>query len=385
MADFSYSELLQDLGNNAAEFGKYVVNKSANHVCALYAQYPGFFVGPIGGEIQRGLYNNLCAGRPSGLPPAPPPPSFVGGQCPSEYDVTVQFNVGAQVFARTARVVGPVYFGGMIDRGVYDNFGRWGIVVKAADGPGGGGAVFPDSGGQYWARLDGSNVQNNPYSNAQVTSVVVVGGQPNNCGNPPSGYPSVSSLPNGGAGTVDGTHANGGVYVIPVLLKPSLIGEVNIDVGGVNVKFDMSGAKLGGGGADLTPVLDAVNEGVAQILDGQCACADIPDEDSYDTEAIPDEDGTSHDELEGLEWVRITITSATSNAKSQSGGGASDVFFAGWFAFLANGAGLPREPIHFIESIFKAPEGCTGYEYCLYQGYRGTAVEYLRPVTPPVV
>jgi len=385
MASFSYSELLQDLGNSSAEFGKQVVNKAANHVCALYAQYPGFFIPPAFGDFQRGFYNNLCTGRPSGLPPAPPPPQFTGGQCPDPYDISVNFTEDGRPSSKGRNVGGPIY-GISVVQGDPNIPGQslYALVIKHAYNTGGSGSTWPNSVGQTWTALSRYNTPVN-YANISVVSLVRSNGMPDNCGELSTGYPPVSSLPNDGAGGINGTHTNGGTYVIPVLLKPALIGELNVDVGGINVKFDLSGATIGSGGVDLTGVMDAVNEGVAQIVDGQCACADIPNEDSYDTDTTPNNDGTSKDALQGLEWVRISISQSPSNAKSQSGNAASDVYYAGWFSFMANGASLPRQPIHFHESIFKAPEGTTGYEYCLYKGYRGSATEYKRPSTPPVV
>ena len=385
MVDYKYSELLQEFGNEAAEFGKSAANKAANFVCALYAQYPAALMPPGGSAVARGIWNNLCTGRGTALP-VPPPVRFTGGQCDSiKYRVLYKYK----------------HTGETGYRGAFQTF-LWGPVGGVRSGPG-----VPNQFGQLIYPIEflcrGTAGRLPAPSSTQwyledevragiddifIESVNREDGRPDNCGNLGSSYPNTPLPPGAGNGSITGTYPDGGVYVIPVVLRPSVNANINVDVGGITLKFDAGGVTFGEGGdisGTLSDILDAVNEGVAQIVDGQCACADIPDENSYDTDTVPDEDGTTKDGIQGLEWVRIKITQSAVNAKSQYGNGASDVYYAGWFCFLANGAGLPRQPIHFKDAIFRAPEGSTGYEYCLYKGYRGTATEYKRPPTAPVV
>lgn len=385
MADYKHSELLQDLGNEAAEFGKSVANKAANFVCALYAQYPAALMPPGGSAFARGVWNNLCSGRGTALP-VPPPVSFTGGQCDGvPYDVEYRISSASEPFrdhTAASAHYGPIGGGRALVTEQYPNYfnalfqvlsrGRLNVGLKPAQD-------WEQVGFQPGAPSD---------MKLRVTKVTRTDGQPDNCGNLGSSDPNTPLPPGAGSGSITGTYQDGGVYVIPVVLKPSVDVNVNVDVGGVTLKFDAGGVTFGNGSdvsGSLSDILDAVNEGVAQIIDGQCACADIPDENSYDTDIVPDEDGTTKDGIQGLEWVRVEITQSPTNAKSQYGNGASDVYYAGWLSFVANGASLPREPIHFKDAIFRAPDGSTGYEYCLYTGYRGSATEYKRPPTAPVV
>jgi hypothetical protein len=385
MADFSYPELLQDIGNAAAGFGKTAVNKAANFACALYAQYPGFFVPALGGGIQRGVWNNLCSGRVA-LPTAQP--SYFGGQCPVEYDVFIgftQFGAG-NVERGVARLVGPILGVEVLEPNPQTFLGKFILVVKGAAylGSNTGGNLSPNP-NEGWAFVAGSNDSINPYSNVRILRVVRRDGLPDNCGSQSVGFPPSGPLPNGGAGVVGGTYDDGGSYSLPVIIAPSINGEVHVNVGDVCISFDMFGASACPVSADTSGLLDAFNEGINKVLEGQCACADIPNVDNYDIDDILSDDATGNDDVTGLEWVRVRITSKALNAKSQSGGAAADIFYAGWLCFIAGDSRLPREPIHYIDGIFKAPEGCTGYEYCLYQGYSATATEFKRRPTPPTV
>ena len=75
-----------------------------------------------------------------------------------------------------------------------------------------------------------------------------------------------------------------------------------------------------------------------------------------------------------LAFVNVDLTVSPKNAKSQSGGGAPDIIYAGWFEFTRAGKALPRDYIHFVNNCFVAPVGADGYAFTLYNGYEGNAV-----------
>lgn len=66
------------------------------------------------------------------------------------------------------------------------------------------------------------------------------------------------------------------------------------------------------------------------------------------------------------------------NAKVQSGGGAPDVYYAGWYCFGSGANQGDRNPISYERNTFYPPDGVQNFTYTLQQGYTGTVTVYWR-------
>lgn len=100
-------------------------------------------------------------------------------------------------------------------------------------------------------------------------------------------------------------------------------------------------------------------------------------DDGYDftVNSTPDSrSGRVFDSGKIFDVVRIFVTSKPSNLPVQtSNAPAPDVWFVGWFSWLAGGKEGERIPLHFQESGFIAPEGVDGFTYQLGYGSTGFA------------
>lgn len=83
--------------------------------------------------------------------------------------------------------------------------------------------------------------------------------------------------------------------------------------------------------------------------------------------------------------VELTVTLPTVGAKTQSGNAsAPEVIYSGWLSFSVDGRHLPREPIHYQQAVFIAPEGANGYTFTCTLG--ATAIsQYVTRVKKPYV
>jgi hypothetical protein len=76
--------------------------------------------------------------------------------------------------------------------------------------------------------------------------------------------------------------------------------------------------------------------------------------------------------------VIFNVNELPVNRRTQSGAGAIDVQWLGWFWFLRDGCADERLPIDATQKTFTAPPGVNGYAYTLYVGASGSATAYSR-------
>jgi hypothetical protein len=246
----------------------------------------------------------------------------------------------------------------------------------------------------------------------QFVSLQRADGLPDDCGDPPKGWePEDSGNPFPGDLQDNVNVDNGGNnYNFPIVYSPvNIDGSITIDVGGVDVNFDLGGISFNPVGDDSgdiinppppglppeppppDPRLDDIIDDLEQISDKLDEVADNQNNspcfdddfnpDNYDKDDKSEDDPKQEDNLLDLTYVLVTLTTLPKEAKSQFGEGSPNVYYAGWFEWLVDGLPLPRQPIHFQQSLFKADTKVTGYAYTLTNGAKGAASVYTKKQT----
>lgn len=389
-------------GEATGDFIKGVANAAADFACGLYQDFPAAVVSDTSpNSFGRGLMDSLCAPR-NKLPP-PPAPKPGQGQCQCVfYDVTyTQFSPSGPD-STTSTVLGALSFGSEPDPLVEGLTNL--LIYHWADCPDG-------KPGNRAKLLYGIQSADGAYY-ATIDSISRTDGQPDNCTsdghNWPPGSPTTIPPERSTSSTVinynDGTNITVPLAYVPVDVNFNINPKITVNVGGVKVTFDFSGAKvdLGNGDSDTTKPRDRTNDSsddfdriekklkeIKDRIDSQQSDLDAIKKDSNDS-LPPDDDpaieGSEDAEesesgdrtVDKLEWVCIHLTKLPN--REQWGDGAPNIYYAGWLEFRVKDCLLPRQPIHFVDSIFKAPDGATGFAFTLANGAKGKAKVYRRKV-----
>lgn len=400
MADFTFPELNSNQGTDTADALRNRANAAANLLCSAYQNYPGALlpgtIDPLGvGAFTDGLLGGLCA--PRGMLPPPPSAPFEGGQCEALYrlvttrsnsDGVSTFDVGTGFGKLTGYRVVKVQFpngeadAAFVDQGVGTTSER--LAINLANGQ-------PD--------VDGGKATFN------FTPQRVDGGE-DNCGSPSPVYPPVTPPPGAYDTNVPvgqpGNTVNVPVSIIPVIFPPGAIQfrpEFNVDVGGVNVNFDLGGVTFSiGKPAESQPKLPGTDPRQPSIPPTQprsplAKCEPYNDAalqckvetlqegllnggyDIVNGSTATAQSGKYVDQDGEFYKVTVVVTERPINLKIQpSTAPADDVWFVGWFAWLENDRPLLRQPLHFEAQSWFAPENVTGFVYQLNFGCKGAAV-----------
>lgn len=398
MADISHADLFENLGNDGADFAKDLANGAINFGCELYHDFPWFMTStPVIGSYNKGFFEHICKPRPPGLPPPPPAPAFPGGQCDRIlYNIRCRFDMsnGQVVYAELYNFFGAIS-GECQTRqtATYSNGETgWTAVVKTH------GALwhegYKETLYEYWIPQAGwIRVPRDVSVKASIDAVWRVDNKPDNCGDLPTGHPHI--VPPAERLTKNVTvNVNGGdSYVIPVtLVNSSNSYNLEFNAGDIHLNVDLGGVSFGTNplGNAVTNINKTVNNlstsvnnisanvtNVANTFAGALVFATPANPQVHDTKSASGNSLPAQENGEdNLAWVTLELTLEPSNRKSQSGGKAQEVVYAGWFQFSQGKWYFPRQPIHFKYSIFKAPAGATGYSYTLYEGFRGVVTEF---------
>ena len=387
MPDFTFPELNSDQATETADTLRNAANAAANAVCDLYENYPRGVIPSFGdptgvGAFTDGLLNRLCA--PRGKTPTPPALPFTGGQCVCiQYRVmgTINgFGIGSSNFDLFAQ--GPI--GGIVNNKQGGSDNRYGFFSGAAAC---GGRVFN---GVIQSALDGTVV---------ITSVTPFPVVPDTCGNPPVEYPDVVIPPIAFSPNIT-VGLPGGSVSIPVTVIPTVFApltvfrpEFNVDVGGINVNFNLGGVDLtlnlpGGNPIRLppgdsrpvpppsTPPREPVPSpcDLTEVIDllediKECAC-DEP------RNLLSTSFGLARGRAIALppdtQYVVLEVFPSTGLKMQVGEGTAPDVYFAGWYSFGRGTSGGERIPISFLQSSLFAPEGASTFSYSLNFGAEAT-------------
>lgn len=394
MPTFTYSELAEDLGTATADGLRNLANTAANAVCSAWADYAAATAGfpdPTGlGAFNNAMFSRLCA--PRGVTPPEPEEAFIGGQCPILYNVNVSIGSARpndtpatfppNEIAQYPNILGPIRGGDVLPVG---DSGKRGVFY-AANQPG-----YPDGIITTWIAPTNSG-QDDRFEGAfsQVVSVTPSNpAQPDECGNPPPGFPPIVPPKNTfnfpvnvdvGGLTLDlDLNFNPTIFSPQFAFKP----EFNVGIGPFQIVFNPDGIDIflspdidiginlppgldprtpqpppkpptGGDGSDCPDCIcpDVDLQPVLELLEDikDCTCLES-DEESI---TIPDSTGDLVVVPTWIKRVVIDVTQVGEAVRSQLGnGGAPDVQYLGWYAFGVGAALGDRKPISFESSIFE--------------------------------
>lgn len=377
-----WAEVIEKAGETTIDMRNYMAREFLKKACFLRGKYPTLTNMTI---LSTNFLRHLCSYFEE------PPPfeeiPFSGGNCPVPYRVT-----GVYVEDNDQRGCG--------------NIGSWAITspwvlgpVQGIDpNPAGNGFVLGSGGTQRPLIVDpnlsgcantsaaisksqGNCNTNTPLctplasvSGRHIIKVERVDGLPDDCGdsNPPPPDPETGIYDFNYELNYDYTDTGGNIINFQafgdVTVNPDLDLRFEFNVGGENFFFDFDGVNSG------SPTATDVGGGGG----GGIVVVPPPSQNPDVTEDVRDEtDPKEEEDIDRLGWVEVVVTQKPANTKSQWGGGAApNVYYCGWFEFLSDGSAFPRQPIHFENNIFKAPEGANGYAYTLYLGFSGFAKVY---------
>ena len=383
-------------GNQAAK----IANAAADFACGLYKDFPGAIVGDSSSNIfGRGFMDSLCKDR--NLPPAPTP-NESAGKCVCEFYRVIwkqTLDDGSTQLVTDEPVPGPI--SGAKTEGVdgrpedvqyYYEFG----LCEGPELTGTGKRLmtieYPESPNTQFLGIMGIE---------KLSGVDNCGGAEHTW-NPslPTVIPEDRKRDTTTIPFNDGTDITIPLIYVPISPEFNLNPEIKVDVGGVTVNFDLGGVTIDFGGEtpnidaprdrtnDLSDDLDRIDTALRdireRISDLEDDLEDVksdkndtppPQEDpTVEAEEDEEESESGDREVDKLQYVCIHLTKLPN--REQWGAGAPDVYYAGWLEFKVKGCNLPRQPIHFKDSIFKAPEGATGFAYTFTNGAQGRATVY---------
>jgi hypothetical protein len=421
MGDFriSPSELAEKVGAGINDFQTQLAEETRKFACELWNLYPAYITNnhSLGTSLARGYMESLCA--PHNPPPPNPPPPLTKGQCEGvSYQVNLLFvNNGADACNNQGLVhTATLYVTGKIN-GLrfqeqpelsYSNcdtdFVSPPTHVKHA--------IFLSSAGHTTADSSNTIIFVVGYTIAdidslcQITDIIRTDGLPDNCAIP-EGYPTTPVPPPVITKNFDITVNNNTTINFSPTVKrrpndnnftfPFVFAygdfDVSLDLGGFNFSPTINfGNNDGGGNGDGTPPPPPINNGNEGDGNGDNGggggggggappSAPNPfDPDFFDVEDIPEEDEPVMEDIENLSHVTIEVKSTPANAKTELGSPGDNIYYPGFIAFRATGFNFPRDPIHYLKTIYYAPEGATGFAIRRYPGFRMKLKVYTKKI-----
>lgn len=388
-----------------------ITDAAKTFACTLYRQQPGALIPNPASDLLFQIWDGFCGDEPppgAGGLPAPPAPPFSGGQCNCvRYRASINATgggLGNLVREFSVDVWGPITGFRLtplpqaqaqkvevICRGNGANCGPVGSIVPMVQ----------------WG-----NTPSPPVPSFTINSIIRLDGQPDNCGNPPAGYPPAPPPPPGGytspptpitfnnqttnnyyfnftPPTAPATPAN---FFPPIIIN-YLKAEANPEFS-IPIEFNFNGDINFGGGGDSIEFnqddrdnIENINNNVVnqgnQTTNIQNQINNIinitnnkpPDPNDFKPPVTGQPPGEYEQTFLGA--VQVLLTEIPLNAQTQFGDGAPNVVYAGWFEFRRGSYQLPREPIHFERNVFIAPKGVDGFAYTLYNGFNGEATSII--------
>jgi hypothetical protein len=386
-----------------------ITDAAKDFACGLYRLQPSALISTPASEVLTFIWDGFCGDPPRDPANLPPPPAspFEGGQCVCvAYQVTLDY-----VNNRTgdSGTIGGSVRGPILEIGVHQSPG--GTSGVGAFGRGVGHLNCQEN--HRWTDFLGFG--SDQTSNITVSNIRVErnDGLIDNCGSPPAEYPEVNPPPGGyNSPPTPITINNGDIINVefnfspptaptpggklpPIVinyLKPELNLKIPIEF---NFNGDINFGNVQGGDLNFNQddrdninniknitnntnnTTNNTNNNVDNFYgdykkdrDRRINKEPLPDD--FDPPLPPKPPGSEL--VERLAYVNVDLSTIPKNAKSQTGDGAPDVFYAGWFEFMREEKSFPRNYIHFENNCFFAPVGADGYAFTLYNGYQGTAV-----------
>lgn len=390
-----WSGIAERIGSGTNDFIDVVAEEVRGFACNLWAAYPDYISQnkSLGASFARGYMNNLCADL--GTPP-PPFSDFNGGQCPGvNYVVSYTLQTTnidnctrSAVINKQVQVVGPISNIKFIQTAVTTrttncNNASNELLVKGNYYIEHGNGITNLSSNQF---ADPGGQANPPLSEVIITGVVRTDGLPDDCGNPDPSYPKSNPdatdfvdkvyIPNeDGLDLSLELEYNPINFNFPMDIKVNGI-ETQINIGGFQIVYnpvDVNGNPFKLPNGDNSPLPLPKDEGNKFKYTRKYP---TPNNEDFEEIVKSPEDPKEEEVGLELEFVRVTIINPPKNIKQQSGNDAPRIVFVGWFEFQGEGFNFPRQPIHFDNSLFRSPEGATGYAYTVYNGISAAATIY---------
>ncbi len=373
------SALAEAVGKTYGDFSYILVEPIREFACDLWRDYPDQITQnlDLARSFQRGYMSSICGDQVQ--PPVPQVP-FSGGQCDILYDGNFNYDVsinGGTPIPQNASWQGVL---GPITAIILFNDD---ICLRAVDGN----PSFPLVAPGIVRIANNPNPATTVYSDPEVVSVTPSPGQPGDtCGDPPPQYEATEPTPADYCRTINYPLPDGGSIDLEVCYEPDNYNYPMVfDVEGIKVNFDLGGITIDYSRRnpdDTPPPLPDGNlhplprpEDDPNRLFG-CDRTASPTAANFDVATKSDTDPKEEEVGEVLRFVEVNVTTIPGDARSQAGDGAPNVFYCGWFEFQSEARNFPRQPIHFAQCLFEAPDGATGYAYTLYNGFNGNAVVY---------
>jgi hypothetical protein len=385
-----------------------IADAAKDFACGIYRTVPRNII-PVISDIQQFYWDGFCGDPPRDPLNLPPPPSkpFSGGQCSCiKYRVifTLHEIYDGQLYTRAT---GISLNGEVTSYRIVKTSTDWSVQFLCR-----GDASSPCSPSLIW--ISGfDRPTERLYSLEKITfdSIRREDGGADNCGDPPSEYPLPPPVPPGGYTSLptpivfnDNTTHNFIFNFLPPspppansnFLPPIVINYIDPKFNfKIPLTFNFDGTvNFGGGNSynqddrdninNIKNVTNSTNNTVNNTSnnidnfygnykkDRDRIINKKPLPDDFEPPKPPEPPGKKL--VERLAYVNVDLSVIPSNAKSQSGQGAPNVVYAGWFEFLRKDKSFPRDYIHFANNCFIAPVGADGYAFTLYNGYQGSAI-----------
>lgn len=406
MADLSWAEIAEGIGTATGDTLVDLANVAADFFCDVYSQFPSAVISsPLdnpGARFADGLARRICAPRDKLPPDAEPAPE--GGQCPGViYRVGYSVEIGGSPSTGEVLLPGPI--GGISSRS-QDPFNL--VVIECGVDPG----ISPEG---YYAILSTADKPSFDagLESAQITSIVREDGLADDCGtgypNYPQGLPTLPDVKAPRTVPVGGVPVDVNVEITPIKFEVgvSIKPEFNINIGGIQFNFDITGAKITiaptlklpdilppqldprdppppalepgkepVADPDLRRELDAIKDKLDEIE--ECACDEDEDQPLL-TDVLGSGSGGTYTIPERTEFVSLELTTLPSNERIEFGNGTSqNVIFAGWCSFGTSQGDGERVPVSYENNAFFAPLGATRFSYTVRKGASAIATAYYR-------
>ena len=390
------NEIGEFTGENTADFLTGVASKVREFSCDLYSRYPNGILGSANpaGSVGRGVFNSLCRDLLNTPLPTIEQPEHTGGQCEG-----VMYRVTARVFSHF-----PSDFSfAQNSIRTFDGRGRFLGVLREVIGQNNqnysGFGSAPTEITRYTIRFaDRDFLVINPgfeplvevpgFEGAGVENITItrLDGLPDDCGNAPPSFAPDEPLPENFDTVIvlpqpDGVDLNLDISVA----NNQLSFPLNLVVAGIDVEVNSFGIEFNFGSRNSSDIPESLPNGERHPLPvpkddkNRCFAPSAPVSlapEDFDEEVIEESDSLECIDIEGLRYVTLQVGELPTNIKSQDGGNADTVYYLGWFYFKVGSENFPRQPIHFINNVFVAPEGATGFAYTLYNGLNATATKF---------
>lgn len=265
MVTFRTEDFWQNIGGSAYQWSRDIRDAVLTNACQLWFDYPKWVVldNPIN-AFTRGYLNSACS-FVNLVPPAPQVP-FTGGQCTTQYIVeatienaNTQGGIACQAIrnlttaGQVVNVPGPVKGLKEVQVGSSTILYAVGTAVNGSDVlrtigvPGVAQDTFiQPSCGNYGAS---NSVAYALPGTAQITNIIRIDGQPDNCGDPPPEYPDITPTSQDLSTTII-INNNDGVATTHNLVYNQIAPNYNFPMGfkldGINITLDIGGITIHG-------------------------------------------------------------------------------------------------------------------------------------------